>query len=155
MLSIIVAYDKNRGIGINNTLPWDYPEDLRYFRKTTQNHAIAMGSNTFLSIGRALPKRRNIVFSFDQEDLAEYADIEIHTDPIAFFEANKDTDEEIFVIGGMTIYELALPYIQRFYITHIDAEFTVDAYFPEIDFSTYHKISEKIIQPLTFAVYEK
>jgi Dihydrofolate reductase len=155
MLSLIVAYDTNRGIGKSNQMPWHYSEDLQYFRKVTANHTVAMGRNTFLSIGKALPKRKNIVFTSNKASLQDAINIEIHEHPQAFFEQAQHTEEEIFVIGGSKIYQLALPYATKLYITHIHKAYDVDTYFPEVDFTQFKKITEEVSGELTFSVYQK
>ncbi len=155
MLSIIVATDKNKGIGYKNSLPWHYPEDLAYFKKVTKGHSIIMGKNTFLSIGRALPQRKNYVITSDEALAENYADIELIHDPIAFFKQAQQTEEELFIIGGSKIYELSLPYIQKLYITEIQEEHQVDCYFPAYDYAAFFQVSEQESGILTYKVYER
>ena len=155
-LSLIVAMDKNGLIGNKNTLPWHFKEDLRYFKETTSGHTVVMGRKTFESIRRSLggplPNRRNIVFS---RTIDRMEDAEVLRDPTAYFSEVRDTDEEIFVIGGATIYALALPYAKRLYITHVDGEYEGDTHFPDIDFSLFKKVRGTKSGPLTFTVYER
>lgn len=155
MLSIIVATDKNKGIGYKNSLPWHYPEDLAYFKQVTQGHSIIMGKNTFLSIGRALPQRKNYVITSDETLAENYANIELIHNPITFFEQAQKAEEELFIIGGSKIYELSLPYIQRLYITEIKEEHKVDCYFPAYDLTAFHQVSEQESGILTYKVYER
>jgi dihydrofolate reductase len=155
MLSLIVAYDENRGIGKGNKLPWHYPADLKYFKAKTDGHTIAMGRKTFLSIGRALPGRKNIVFTRQPVELADVAGIEIKRDPVAFFAQVQDTADEVFVIGGREIFTLALPYVSRLYVTEIARSFEADTYFPDVDLTEFNKKSSNTIDELTFIVYEK
>jgi len=155
MLSLIVAYDENRGIGKENKLPWHYPTDLKYFKEKTYGHTVAMGRKTFLSIGKALPGRKNVVFTNNPSMLVGVPDIEINTNPVAFFQQTKDTPDEVFVIGGSEIFKLALPYIHRLYVSEIARTFDVDTYFPTIDLTEFNKKSSNTIDELTFIVYEK
>jgi len=150
-----VAFDKNRGIGKDNKLPWHYPEDLQYFKTTTSGHTVAMGSKTFASIGRALPGRKNVVFTRDVDKLANVPNIEVNTDPVAFFTQEKNTLEEIFVIGGEKIFELALPLAWRLYVTEIADSYDVDTYFPTVDLTQFTEISRHTSGELTYIVYEK
>jgi len=98
MLTAVVAMDPNRLIGRDGTLPWHLPEDLAFFKKTTLGHPVLMGRKTFESIGRPLPKRRNIVLTRDHDWKHDGVDI-IHSPS----EIPK-TDEKIFIIGGAEIY---------------------------------------------------
>ena len=120
MISIIVAIGKNNLIGKGNDLPWNYPEDLKYFRKVTSGKTVLMGENTFYSIvnriGKPLPKRQNIVATLNMD--FSYENVLVTHDLISFLKENHD--EEIFVIGGKQIYQLVLPYADRLYITHIN-----------------------------------
>ncbi|MDO8643795.1 MAG: dihydrofolate reductase, partial [bacterium] len=120
MISIIAAVAKNRIIGKNNQLPWHLPEDLKHFKEITMGHPILMGRKTFESIGHPLPGRENIVLTRDRSWKAEGVTV-IHD-----FEAilkQRVATEENFVIGGSKIYELALPYAQKLYLTLINKEF--------------------------------
>lgn len=153
MLSIIVAVDQNMGIGHQNQLPWNYPEDLKYFKSTTLQHTIVMGNSTYQSIGKALPNRDNIVISRDNQ--LQLTDAQVETNPLSFFQAHENTQDEIFVIGGEMIYELALPYVQRIYLTKINKAFTVDTYFPQVNWLEYHVVKEQQSGDLTFFVYER
>jgi dihydrofolate reductase len=126
-LAIIVAVAANGVIGRGGKLPWHVSEDLKHFKKTTSGHAIIMGRKTHESIGRALPKRRNIVVtrsasSFDgcetAGSLAEALALARTTDPCPF------------VIGGSSLYEEALPLATEIHLTTIDGEVEGDVYFP-------------------------
>lgn len=153
MISLIFATDPNHLIGRDNDLPWHYPEDLAYFKKTTLHKTVLMGLNTFYSIlemnGKPLPKRRIIVASLEP---FSYPDVTVISDLIGFLK--EDHQEEIFVIGGKTIYELAFPYAHRLYITHIKTPHQGNIY---LDFSLqdFEIISKDEREALTFAVYER
>lgn len=128
-LSIIVATDKQHGIGINNQLPWHLPEDLAHFKNTTSGYPIIMGRKTFESIGRPLPKRRNIVISrnpeWNQNGVETVNSIEQALALLA--------EGDAFVIGGAQIYQQAIPLAEQLIVTEIQAEYACDAFFPVID----------------------
>ena len=146
MLSLIVAMSTNRVIGINNALPWHLPNDLKYFKQVTMGKPIIMGRNTFESIGRPLPGRRNIVITRNPDYQAEGIDVVSSLD--AAIQLGEDIclidgHEEVMVIGGAQIYELTLPQADRLYITHVDAEIEGDAFFPEVDWQHYRNVGEE------------
>ncbi|MBP5408017.1 MAG: dihydrofolate reductase, partial [Bacilli bacterium] len=118
MISMIFAMDKNNLIGKGNSLPWHYSLDLKYFKETTLNHTVIMGENTFYSLGKPLPNRKNVVATLNPDFKADGVTV-IH-DLIKFLKENIDTEEELFVIGGAQIYKLSMLYAKRLYITHID-----------------------------------
>lgn len=156
MLSIIVAFDEARGIGLANDLPWNMPSDMQYFKTTTMNHPVLMGMKTYTSIGRPLPKRTNYVATRNKN--AEVNESVILVNNLAaFFQKHQDTEEEIFVIGGSTIYESSLPYVKRLYISHIPGVHEVDTYFPEVDLTKFRKVKTEISTKdnIEFAVYER
>ena len=107
MFSIIVAVGKNMEIGLNNKLLWNIPEDLKKFKEITTGKTIIMGKNTFDSIGRPLPNRRNIVLSFEDFDKSNL-DIEVYNDFDELIKNLSNLKEEIFIIGGASIYKKAL-----------------------------------------------
>jgi dihydrofolate reductase len=129
-VSIICAMSENRAIGKDNKLLWDIPEDLKFFRETTLNHPIIMGRKTFESIGRALPKRTNIVITrnpaYQADGITTVKNLE---EAISF--AKKEEEEEIFIIGGGQIYKEALNYADTLYLTIVKGSFEADTFFPE------------------------
>lgn len=157
MISLIFAIDKNNLIGKDNDLPWYYPEDLKYFKNVTLNKKVIMGERTFASIvnriNKPLPNRISIVATLSKE--FSYDNVIVIHDLISYLKEIKDSDEEYFVIGGKTIYELSLPYADKLYITHINKEYEGNVYFPIIDYQSYDKISSNISGDLDFCVYQK
>lgn len=164
ILSIIAGIGKNNEIGKANTLLWHLPADMKHFKNTTMLHAVIMGRKTFESIGKALPNRRNIVVTRDV-DYLKGKDLDIEIVPslqsaIALFEGSS---EEVFVIGGAQIYEQAMPYADKLYITHVNGVWPLaDSFFPVIDTNVWHEVSRiehtKDIQNIydyTFCVYER
>ena len=129
---IIVAISDNNAIGRNNELLWHISEDLRFFKRTTLGCPVIMGRKTFESIGRALPKRVNIVVSrcFNTaEEVAVAGSLEE-----AFRVAQETNLEKCFVIGGGQIYSQALPLVDRLIVTHVHTVIEdADTFFPAID----------------------
>ena len=132
-LTLIVAHDAQRGIGVDNTLPWRLPEDLAHFKRLTSGHPIIMGRKTFDSIGRALPNRRNIVVTRNPDwshDGVETADSLSAALALARAYAG---DGPVFVIGGAQIFAEALPLADALEVTVIDQSFRCDTFFPPLD----------------------
>ncbi|MFH1356559.1 MAG: dihydrofolate reductase [bacterium] len=140
MLSIIVAIAENNAIGIKNEMPWHIPEDFKHFKETTLDHTIVMGEKTFESIGRALPGRKNVIMTLLEDYTAEGTTIIHSIDEL--LEMAKG-DEEVFVIGGATIYKLALPYADKLYLTLVKTKIDGDAFFPSVDLeNTFQVVKE-------------
>lgn len=134
-LSLIAAIGKNNELGKDNNLIWHLPGDLKFFRETTMNKTIVMGYNTYLSLPKKLPGRKYIVLSFRDLDLDP--DIDIYHSKEELFEAIKDCDDEIFIIGGASMYKQFLDDCEKLYLTEIDAESEADVYFPTFDKNNY------------------
>jgi dihydrofolate reductase len=143
IISLIAAMDRNRLIGNKNELPWHLPADLAHFKKITLNKPILMGRKTYESIGRPLPGRENIVLTRNKGLEIEGVTV-VHSLEEAV--ENLSDTAELMVIGGSTIYELALPSAQRLYLSYVEGEFEGDAWFPEVD-ATQWRISESLTQP--------
>jgi dihydrofolate reductase len=128
-LTLVVAIDAQRGIGIDNKLPWHLPEDLAHFKRVTLGHPIVMGRKTFDSIGRPLPKRRNIVVTRNAG--WSHEGVEVATS----FEAAVAMigDEEASIIGGAQIFGESFDIADRMIVTEIDHTFKCDTFFPPID----------------------
>ena len=133
--SIIAAVGKNLELGFRGGLIFHIPEDMKFFRETTTGHPVVMGRKTFFSIGRALPGRTNIVVTRGSSDLPE--GIEVVNDVEKFIEEFRDSDEEIFVIGGGEIYRKFLPFANKLYLTEVEAEAEADTFFPEFSRENY------------------
>jgi dihydrofolate reductase len=129
MISFIVAMDDTGAIGKNNNLPWHLPEDLKFFKRVTMGHPIAMGRKTYESIGRPLPGRENVIITRNPAYTCEGCTVFYSvSDFIAWCERSMD---EIFVIGGAEIFKETFEFADRLYITHIHHEFSGDTFFPE------------------------
>jgi dihydrofolate reductase len=132
MISFVFAMDEQRGIGIDNRLPWRLPADLARFKQLTLNHTILMGRKTYDSIGRPLPRRRNVVLTRDPSFQAEGCDI-IHSLDEVVARYGGANEEELMVIGGTEVFKLLLPHADKMYITEIHHTFPADTWFPEVD----------------------
>lgn len=130
MFEIVAAIGKNGEIGANGNLIWHIPEDLRFFRRLTEGSCVLMGRKTFESLPNGpLKKRKNIVVTSNPKFKRE--GITIVTDFDNFLKENAGSDERIFVIGGQTIYEKAIDYVNTLCITNIDDVCSdADAFFP-------------------------
>lgn len=129
-LSLIVAMDCNRLIGVDNQLPWHLPADLAFFKRVTLGKPVLMGRKTHQSIGRPLPGRRNIVISRNPDFRADGCETAAGLDAALELVANA---EEAMLIGGANLYAQALPRVEQMYITRIHHRFKGDAWFPEFD----------------------
>ncbi len=143
-LSIIAAVAKNNVIGNENKLLWRIPLDMKFFKNTTTGHPIIMGRKTFLSIGRALPNRRNIVITRDEN--FSFENVEVFHSIEEIVSLFKDAKGEAFIIGGADIYKQFFPIVDKLYITHIDEEFIGDTSFPEINQNIWKKESENKVE---------
>ena len=151
-ISILVAMASNRTIGIDNTLPWRIPEDLKHFKKLTMGHHMIMGRKTFESIGKALPGRTTVVVSRDLNLKIDGCTV-AHSLPEAI--QNCANDDEIYVVGGANIYAQALDLADTLNITEIQQDVTGDVCFPEFDRSEWQETSreihrQEIPQPLEY-----
>ena len=131
-LSIIVAVAENGCIGINNSMPWYLPEDLKYFKRLTSGNIVIMGRKTYDSIGgKPLPNRQNIVISRNTDFQAEGVKVVASIDDalkVAESIAEISDTQEAFIMGGAQIYEQSLPLAQRLYITEVKKTVTGDAF---------------------------
>ena len=140
MISIIAALAENRVIGVNNTLPWRLPNDLKHFRRLTTGHAIILGRKNYESIGKPLPERTNIVITRNRDFHADGCLIAHSLDEALALASN---DPEIFIIGGAEIYRAALARADRLYLTRVHAAIAGDTYFPEFDETEWQEISRE------------
>lgn len=140
MLSIIVAYDKNQGIGIKNSLPWKLSDDLKNFKKITKNNYIVMGRKTFDSIGFALPNRKNIILT-RQKEYTQISCTVLHETEHVVNLAKENPYCEVFVIGGAEIYQAFLSFVDRLYITKVQIIKEADTFFPTWQKNQFKRIA--------------
>lgn len=139
-LALIVAVARNGVIGKDGGLPWHVSEDLKHFKKTTHGHAVIMGRKTHDSIGRPLPKRRNIVVTRQTGTLFPGCEAAHSLDEAIALA--RTTDDCPFIIGGASLYEEALPLATELHLTTIDEDVDGDAYFPE-DLSEFVEVESR------------
>ncbi len=139
MISLIVAIGKNNAIGRNNGLLWNIPEDMVHFKKITSGHTVIMGDRTYISIGKPLPNRKNIVVTLDKNFQAPGCEVRFALDEV--LQKYKNSEEEVFVIGGGIIYGLSLPMADKLYLTLIDDVPDADTFFP--DYSEFKNIASE------------
>ncbi len=156
IISIVAAMDRERGIGVDNRLPWRLSADLKKFRELTMGHHIIVGRKTFESIGRPLPGRRMIVVTRDRNYKIEDCDV-VHSVEGAIELARGRGESEAFICGGAQVYAQSIELADRMYLTLVDAEVAADAFFPNFDESEwderesfFQSADEKNQYPFTF-----
>ena len=158
-LSIIVATDEEGLIGKDNDLPWKLSADLQYFRRVTMGKALIMGRRTHESIGRALPGRKNIVITSDQEYESDGCTISFSVQQAL---QECENIEEVMVMGGASLYKQFLPEASTIYLTLVHATLSGDTWFPDWDKNQWQVLSEekfsadeKNEHPYSFIVYKR
>lgn len=158
-INLVWCMAENGVIGVENRLPWHMPADLRRFKDLTSGHFIIMGRKTFESFPRPLPNRRHIIVTRDKDYRAVEGCEVVHSIDAAF--ARASGEEEVFVIGGASLYAQTLPRADRLYVTLIHARFDGDANFPSFDWQAWkettredHAPDEKNRYPYSFLVLE-
>src|SRR5699024_9700356 len=124
-----------------NDLPWRLPKDLKFFKELTIEKNVIMGRKTYDSIGKPLPKRRNVVITTKDIEFPEGVEVVNSLDAIYEMD-HKNQDEELFVIGGGNIFKQMLPYADRMYITWIEEAFDGDTFFPAFDEAEWNVTSK-------------
>ena len=159
IISLIAAMDVNRVIGQDGRIPWHLPDDMKWFREQTLGKPVIMGRKTFESIGRPLPGRTNIILTRSADFHAEGVLVAHSLEQALDF---ASAEEEVMIIGGSTIYELALPRADRLYMTYVENAGEGDAWFPEFDIerwrvidSEQHAADEKNHSNYRFVTYQK
>jgi dihydrofolate reductase len=160
LLTAVVAATENQVIGRDNGMPWHLPADLQHFKAVTLGKPVLMGRRTFAAIGRPLPGRRNLVLSRDLGFAA--AGVETFSTLEQALAAAGDVDE-LMIIGGQTVYELALPQVQRVHLTRLHMQVEGDAHFPDLPPEQWREVSRSARRPadernacdMTFLVLER
>lgn len=157
-ISMIWAMDRNYLIGNHNALPWRLPNDMKHFIAETKGKTVVMGRKTFDSIGKPLPKRRNIVLTRNQGWTFE--GVEVVHDLSSIIKLAQQ--EEIMIIGGAELYRQALPSADKLIVTFIDHAFEGTDYFPPVDWKQWSVVEERAgLQdednpyPHRFVIYER
>jgi dihydrofolate reductase len=160
MISIIVAVSEDLGIGKDNELLWHISEDLKRFRRLTSGNTVIMGKKTWESLPkRPLAGRKNIVLTDNPEESIENA---VTAYSVKDALGKCGVDEEIFIIGGGSVYRQFMPVADRLYITHVHKKTPADVYFPEIDPDIWEITEKEEFKndgngsiPYTYTVYER
>jgi len=160
-ISIIAAVADNYAIGNLNKLPWHLPADLKHFRQLTTGHAVVMGKRTFESLPNGpLPNRKNIVLTSIMSEGVNEGYFEADSLEDVFYLTEKE--ENVFIIGGTSVYKQTFDKADTLYITWVHSIFVADTFFPEINFKEWNEVSredfiadEKNPYPYSFSVYER
>lgn len=142
-LALMAAKSRNNVIGRNNKLPWYLPNDLKYFKRVTFGKPVIMGRKTWDSLGKPLPGRANIVITRQADFQAEGAKVVPTLEAAREMAENValiDGQDEAVVMGGAEIYALALPQVDRLYLTEVHAQVEGDTFFPEYDTSQWQEV---------------
>ena len=141
IISLMAAMSQNRVIGRDQKLPWHLPQDLKRFNAMTKGHVVGMGRKTFESIGKVLPQRTNIIITRQKNYKVEGG---IVVDSLEKALAPyRDTDEEIFILGGGEIFSQTINQADRIYLTEIKKDFDGDSFFPQIDPSQFQIVKKE------------
>lgn len=141
MIKIIAAVGKNNELGRNNDLIWHLPGDLKFFKEQTEGKTVAMGKNTFNSLPKKLPKRKHVVLA-DLDDFNKTIfDVQVFSDAYQFIRRCLLTaeGEDVYIIGGASVYKLFINFADEIYLTEINAEADADVYFPDFDKTQFER----------------
>ena len=136
-ISIIAVIGENNELGRNNDLIWHLPNDLKFFKSVTSGHTVLMGRNTLWSLPKVLPNRTNIVITDIDEEYP--SEVVIYNSIESFLNDYNGKDEEVFIIGGASIYKQFIDIADKLYLTEVSASSSADVYFPLFDKSNYDK----------------
>ena len=141
-ISIIAAVADNYAIGKSNNLPWHLPADLKHFRQLTTGHAVVMGKRTFESLPNGpLPDRKNIVLTSILSEGVNQGYFEADSLEDAIYLCERE--DQVFIIGGATVYKQSIDKVNSMYITWVHHEFLADTFFPEISFDEWEEVSRE------------
>lgn len=155
MISMIWAMDESRLIGNGDKIPWHIREDLLYYKARTKGQTVLMGEATYYSLKgyyktKPLPYGKIYVASLNPK--AEFTDATVVADLDSFL---REVREDIWIVGGATVYRLSLPYADRLYISYIKGTHEGDTYFPEIDFSRFRLVWEEESALVRYTEFER
>lgn len=145
MIITILCVDKKWGIGRHNGLLFYLPKDMKFFKETTLNHVVAMGENTLLSFPNSKPLKNRTHIVLSQDETHNYEGVENVHDFDEFLRligehANK---EDVYIIGGASIYRQTLPYVDKVLLTKVDAVGGAELFFPNLDKDPYFELKEE------------
>jgi dihydrofolate reductase len=160
MISIIVAISEDNGIGKDNDLLWRIPEDMKRFKKLTMGHCVVMGKRTWASLPkRPLQGRKNIVLT---DIPGECIDCSITAYSVEDAISKSEGCEEVFIIGGGSVYRQFMPLAERLYITRIHKKTAADTWFPVIDEGIWMAVEKEeypgdpdLIPPYSYIIYQR
>ena len=143
MIIGIAAVDRKNAIGKGGKLPWHYSADMKFFRETTTGHAVVMGRKTWLTIGKPLKDRLNIVLSRDP-NIEPQDSLLVLTDVDSVISFNHSLTTDLFVIGGAQIYQAFLPHVEKWIITEVPLTVSgADAFMPEGYLEGFKEVDSK------------
>jgi len=158
IVSAVVAISENHAIGKDNKLLWYLSNDLKHFKDITTGGTIIMGRKTYESVGKPLPKRRNIIIT-RQAITIEGSEV---VNSIEAALALCKTEAEVYIVGGAEIYKQAMPLTDRIYLTIVHQQFDADSFFPEINKQDWnqtaredHEPDAKNLIPYSFVTYDR
>ena len=155
MINLIWAMDEDNLIGKDDKIPWHIKEDLLYYKSKTKGQTVIMGDVTYFSLkgyykDKPLPYGKIYVATIDKN--LKIDGVTMIYDLVSFLENNKD---DLWVVGGATIYKISLPYADRLYISFVKGEYEGDRYFPQIDFSKYNLVWENDTDKVRYTLFER
>jgi dihydrofolate reductase len=161
-LSHIVAASENGVIGVNGRLPWDIPEDMKFFREKTKNRALIMGRKTFESVGHPLPNRLNVVVTRQEDYKSEAPNVVVQPDLESAIEYCRSQvskyGDEIFIIGGGEIFKESMGIVDVIYLTRIHKIYAGDVKYPPVDENTFELVERRDRTepvPFSFLTYSR
>ena len=145
MIITILCVDKKWGIGRHNGLLFSLPKDMKFFKETTLNHVVALGENTLLSFPNSKPLKDRYHIVLSQNEDHNYQGVENVHDFEEFLKAIKkhSENEDVYIIGGASIYRQTLPYVNKVLLTKVDAIGGAELYFPDLDKDPYFELKEE------------
>ena len=146
-LSHIVAVSQNDVIGVNNDLPWEIPEDMKFFRDKTKGHAMIMGRKTYESVGHPLPHRLSIIITRQKDYVVDSPNAVVQPDLMSAIKYAKSQvskwGDEIFIIGGGEIFKESMDLVDVIYLTRIHKTFDGDIKYPKVDAQKFSLIEQR------------
>lgn len=151
-LHLVVAMTPERVIGARGGVPWYIKDELRHFKQLTVGHPLIMGHRTYTSIGRPLPQRHSIVLSHHLVSIP--GAFVVHSLPEALARASA-LDDDVFVIGGGTVFAQTLPLADVLHISHVRQSFPGDVYFPAVDFALWDVADRQSFAEFEYVAYKR